>query len=309
MEKLFLKIACRLNFLIHRERKVCYGEDNSRQVFYVIGIDYKTEGLFAIIKNVLIHIEYAVHKGYVPVVDMCNYSSQFNKVNKWNAWELFFKQPSGFSLDDVKTSKNVILSRNVKVWPKHSFSVEILDHHNKIRFEKLKNIYNHYIVPNNKLYEYSNNLYNEKIGGRKNVLGILCRGTDYTQKKPKNHPVQPSFEQLVNTIDSFIKSHKVDYMYVATEEQDLLNKFLDKYGNKIIYIKQHRFGQLKANYISDLGINAEQLVKMNMDYYSSLYILSKCDYLIAGRTAGTIGVFFMTEGFKESYCFDLGYYE
>ena len=36
------------------------------------------------------------------------------------------------------------------------------------------------------------------------VLGVLCRGTDYTSRKPKNHPIQPSIDMVVDKIDSML---------------------------------------------------------------------------------------------------------
>jgi hypothetical protein len=45
-----------------------------------------------------------------------------------------------------------------------------------------------------------------------------------------------------------------------------------------------------------------------LEYLSSLNILSKCPCFIGGRTAGTIGVYLMTDGFEYDYTWDKGFY-
>lgn len=118
------------------------------KIFYVIGVDYVTQGLLAIVKNVLIHIEYALEKGYVPIVDMKNFSSQFEKEHSENAWELFFQQPMGYGLNDITNAKRIILSRNIDTWIGHSIYLSILDKENNDRHESLKKLYQQYIRPN-----------------------------------------------------------------------------------------------------------------------------------------------------------------
>lgn len=308
VKKIIRRLSYYIDYFSHMQCKKSNGSEYPDMIFYVIGINYNTEGLFAIVKNVLVHIEYAIRKGYIPVVDMMNFKSQFSNSEELNAWSLFFLQPCGYDLNDLKNAKHIILSRNIKTWLGHSFFVNILDENHKCRHTELKAIYDKYIVPNDTLKAYMERKRCDIIGGKNNVLGVLCRGTDYTQKKPAGHPVQPSFEQLVDKIEEYIKKYGVEHIFVATEDASFLDNFLRKYGDMIMYVDQKRFENLPTNYISDIGIEQKELIKMNMDYYSSLYILSCCDYFIAGRTAGTIGVSFMTKGFKDCYYFDLGFY-
>lgn len=299
----YKKIYC------HRELRVSYGNENIDKTFYIIGVDYDTQGLLAIVKNVLVHIEYAIEKGYIPIVDMQNYSSQFQIDNTTNVWELFFLQPKGYGLEDIKKSRNIIISRNIDTWLGHSIFLTILDDKNMRRHSKLKNIYQSYIRPNCILDNHIRELTDKCIGGKKNILGVLCRGSDYTQKRPQGHPIQPTFGQLAQKVDEYLDRHEIDFIYVATEDEEYLEKFKNKYGKKVLYIDQQRFGNFKVEYISQLGIEHNDLIKLNMDYYASLNILSKCDYLIAGRTAGTIGVSFLAKEYKEYYYFKLGYYK
>ena len=310
---MFSRIIRRLKyykmFYSKHEIIVSKGDDNPDKTFYVIGIDYDTQGLMAIVKNTLSHIEYAKEKGYIPVVDMQHFKSQFGDCENDNVWEIFFKQPQGVSLEDIKRSRNIIHSRNVTTWLGYSIFPSILEKKNVQQLKRLRLLYKEYIVPSNRLNKVIEEKYNQTIGEKRNVLGVLCRGSDYTQKKPSGHAVQPTFEQIKEKVDEYIGRYTVDYLFVATEDEEYMNKFKSVYGEKVLCVEQNRFGKLKVNYISELNMAYNDLIEMNMNYYTSLYILSKCDYFISGMTAGTIGVAFMADGFKAYYYFELGHYK
>ena len=44
-------------------------------MLYVIGIDFHDEGLMSIVNSVMTHIEYALDRGYTPVVNMKDFQS------------------------------------------------------------------------------------------------------------------------------------------------------------------------------------------------------------------------------------------
>ncbi len=295
-----------LHRIRNRERKKSYGNDYKDIIFYVIGVDYGVEGLFAIVKNVLVHIEYAILKGYIPVVDMENYKSQFQKKGI-NIWEFFFEQPMGYTLSDINKAKNVILSRNVRQWPGHSVFVSILNPENNKRLQSLKDLYAKYIVPSKKTSDYLALQYSQIIGNKQKIMGVLCRGTDYSNR-PSGHPIQPNFEQIVQKLDMY--EGKFDYVFVATEDENILQQFVEKYQEKALFVNQLRFSSLKEKYISDSGLKEDELIKLNLDYLSSIYILSRCDFFVGGRTAGTIGVSLLsTSQMKDFYAFDIGFYD
>lgn len=78
---LLYKIARKVKRLLHeiriRERRISWGNEYPDKTFYVIRIDFPMAGLFAIVKSFLSHVEYALDKGYIPIIDMKNSKSQF----------------------------------------------------------------------------------------------------------------------------------------------------------------------------------------------------------------------------------------
>ncbi len=64
----------------------------------------------ALLFYVIQHIGYAEKNNYVPVVDFKNYKVQYTIQKEEDTWEVFFKQISKYTLNEVYKSKNVILS-------------------------------------------------------------------------------------------------------------------------------------------------------------------------------------------------------
>ena len=56
-----------------KEKRVSYGLENPNISFYIIGQEDTCGGLFWLINKVVMHIGYAIDKGYIPVVDFLHY--------------------------------------------------------------------------------------------------------------------------------------------------------------------------------------------------------------------------------------------
>lgn len=293
-----------------REKLISLGEENPNLYFYIIRVDFEMAGLFAIVKTMLSHIKYAIDKGYIPIIDMEHAKNCFQNDIPENPWEYFFQQPTQFTLKDTLKSKHIIISCNRQTPQKqYKIGVDLLLKQNLSKLSQWAQIYHTYINPNIKTQNYLSDNYNKIIGDKKNILGVLCRGTDYTDKRPANHPIQPSPEMVINKIHELKKNLQIDWIYLATEDIRILNLFKEKFGNQLLYINQQRFGVIESNFLSDYKFQDNSRIEMNLDYYSSLYILSQCDYFIGGRTSGTIGSYLMaTKQFKYNFFWDLGTY-
>lgn len=290
-----------------RERTKHYGSENSDKTFYVIGYDYDTQGLFAIVKSVLSHVMYAVDKGWIPVVDLKNYKSQYRYEGQ-NAWELFFEQPCGYSLEDISKSKNIIKSYyGMYPYNKYDFYVDILDYPDKIK--PIADAYKKYIRPSSEVLK-SMLEECEMLGIDDKTLGVLCRGTDYTSRKPHNHPCQPEPQNVIEDAKTFLKQNNYSKVFVATEDQSVLDMFKRAFGDRLRYVSQSRL-KLSENqqFLSEVKIELSAKLKMAQDYYTALYVLSRCPSILAGRTAGTLGAVLMSKGFINSKFYNLGYYK
>ena len=278
--------------------------------FIVIKHTCKTCGLFTFFNTFLDCINTFINEGYIPIIDLLSYPNIFNGFNvsslNKNPWEYFFEQPFGFSLEDVlkRASKIIFLNFNRTICTLYGkkyifYSKSTLDYWHMIALKyipikKFIILESKYIIKN--LFKKS-----------KNVLGILLRGTDYIAKKPKNHPIQPKTEIVINDVMDAIKKNKYDYIFLATEDKIIQEKFKLRFGNKLKYLKNKN---INYNYTEKrfLAYNKNLLGNIHYQkiYLINIIILSNCIDIICSRAGGSIGAFILSKGFRNTKVYNLG---
>ena len=314
------RIKSGLNCYKTRERKKSYGKEMPDKTFYVIGINESWCGLFAILSHQLMHIAYAVERGYIPIVDMQNYDNQYLSLEKRfreNAWEYFFRQPMGYDLTGIKKAKNVIKSiiqggiHNEPPGIKYRLdytslqSPDVLSHY-KILFEK-------YIKFSDKSMNFLENKYNELLKNKGRVLGILCRGTDFTTLQPPGHPIQPEPTEVIKKAEKILCEYRCDYLYLATEDADIYDLFTDYFGDRLIldHSDKWRVTDLqggKSNSCYNKSEKNERDINRGIEYLSQIYLLSQCTCFIGGATYGSLGALLMPNNFEYRFIYNLGFY-
>jgi hypothetical protein len=299
----------------HEVRK-CRGTDFPDKTFYIIGMDEGWCGLFAIITHQLTHIAYAVEQGYIPVVDLQNYFNQYlsdKALFKENAWEYYFRQPMGYSLRDIKKAKHIIAGVNSGNLPVEKYRLGYKDCYNAQTISYYRKIAGDYLRFNGQTEKYLMATYNEVLKDKGKVLGVLCRGTDFTSLKPHGHPVQPDAGQVIEKAEQVMKAHQCTHLYLATEDAAIFTLFAHHFGEKLIAQNSHRWraedlkpGRSNATIYDDAG--KDRRYQGGLEYLSEIYLLSKCHCFIGGATRGTIGALLMTGGYEYQYIFDLGVY-
>jgi len=303
-----------INFPKIFSKKTSYGPDYSDKYFYIIGFPRNEDGLLFIVLCNLSHICYSIKKGYIPVIDQQNFEDQYKTSNEFlpkNSWEIYFNQPFGYKLDDIKNSKNIILSNKLQM-PNKYFTIDFDIFMDVQKLTYFKEMFKKSIIFNKKTMDYLISSYNTIFNTKTNILGILCRGTDYLLKKPGGHPIQPEPHDVIIKADEILIKYNCNYIYLATEDQDILEMFQSRFGDKLITNNQRRFSKkdfLKYNYISQIvKTDDNEKYNLGLNYLSTIYNLSKCDYFIGGKTAGSIGVYLMSNNFIFDYIWELGYY-
>lgn len=301
----------------HRQKRISKGNDYPDKTFYIIGCNDTNGGLFWLINKVLMHIAYANDNNYIPVVDLQNYKTQYTCDETYgiiNVWELFFKQPAGVSLSDIAHARNIIINRQEPAPMKKYLMGQssFYDCPHKIMF--YKNLFNEYIHFNKKTEEYLNNVKREIIGDRTNIIGVLCRGTDYVLLRPKGHPIQPSPSQVINDVKELMNLYDSHYVFLATEDADILKQFQDTFGEGLLFINQPRIYKKDINANEMLSETKQRLMTKTdswlsgVQYLAAIWLLTQCDHFIGGRTGGTKGVLLMSKGFISEKIYNLGMY-
>lgn len=286
-------------FLIFRNhiKHFSNGEKFPDKNFLIICLGNYIPGLGTIWRQVINIVSYAKQNDYIPVVDMKTYQNQYleeGEIGSVNAWEKFFVQPYNYTLEDIAEAKNIskvyteikwepIYKNKTRTWlPQMKYSLS----------EKIKK----YLVT----IEH------------KRVLGVLYRGTDYSQQKPFRHCIQPSLETMINmTKKKMVEWGGFDLVFLCTEVQQACNRFEEEFGSHVIYYPQLRFDaevSIERLALYSFGIKDER-TKRGEDYWIALNILSSCNSIIAGQCGGTaVALTLNNNQYENIYLFELGRY-
>jgi hypothetical protein len=125
----------------------------------------------------------------------------------------------------------------------------------------------------------------------KRILSCVNRGSDYTEKKPAGHPIQADPQIMIARAKRMMEFDHYDYIYLATEDQDIYDMYAKAFGSRLISIDQVRYKKSsfkRINVIADIVAKEteEEQIRQLRDYYKVVYILSKCTSLLSSGDCG-----------------------
>ena len=250
-------------------------------------------------------INYLKH-GYIPILDVGSFSNILSGNNnpEDNPWEEFFNQPCGYTLDDVVKMKDVEIFECECVLDmpdeKTVYSKPIMLNYHHIIQEK-------YMSVNKNILKEAKKIWYKLFRHSKNVLGIFVRGTDYSSLQPGGHSRQPSIDIIINDTITMDKQNKYDYIFLGTEDDEIRNAFIKKFGKKLKYLVPKDKLVYNSGYLT-YSKNVFGNMDFSKTYLLSIVILSKCIDIISSRTSGAAGVFIISNGFRNKLVYYLGDY-
>lgn len=293
-------------------------KNSDKQTYYVITYDAGTQGLFCMYKFIISYVMHAVEQGYIPVVDLHSTKTQYFKDGReyWdNPWEYYFKQPYEISPQDIYKNSKIIVSphtgwSNVKyqIFP----SKLPLIKNDPCSQNQYLDEYHKYLRFTPEIKRYLNKELKLLFGDEHDILGIIVRGTDFIETKPKGHAIQPTAEQIIEKVKELQEKLHFKKIYLATEDANIYDKIKTAFGNMVIDNNQYMYRSVGGKWIADVPCDRkDHFYNLGKEYIRSIYLLSQCKYLIGGRANGTVAVWIMTNGFKTFdyvYLWDLGSY-
>lgn len=292
-----------------RKKKVSYGKENVDKTFFVIRRATCNVGLFSYVMTNMGLVKYAVDRGYIPIIDMKSMRNTYlepEQVQKINAWELYFEQPGRYTLEDIKKSKNVILSNGIISKTLDYPDISIV--WDKMKLEKWQHIFGKYFcIKESLLEEYKRE--KEKLWKDERVLGVLARGTDYVSLRPTGHPIQPTVNQIIDKVQEVMADMCCEYIFLATEDKMIHQQMKEQYGDRLRAVDITRYTTEGKQNINDFHTdrNNDRYLK-GKEYLFSIWLLTQCNGLVAGNVGGTHGALLMGTQYEYSYVFDLGTY-
>ena len=143
-----------------------------------------------------------------------------------------------------------------------------------------------------------------------NMLGVYIRGTDYTNKKPSGHPVQPTLKQLMNKIDEFLDMYQdINGIFLVTEDKKLYLQLKQKYNSLIKISFEDNLIEQNKNQFLYKALKDKNKVDQGKKYLVKILLLSRCKYLVTSITNGSAcALAFNGNRYKDKYIFELGLY-
>ena len=305
------------------ERRECWGTDYPDKTFYVIR--RKNDwGLISFLQCVWSHIVYAQRRGYIPVVDMGTvhniYIADDQLGRGLNPWEDFFLQPGGYTMQDIRHAKNVVISGFFILQDtRSSFFVDwqIFDaatffdpRRQQYWYEKARGTLRLTAEAQRYIEQKGQEIFGAHTPDE--VLGVFCRGTDYADLRPALHPVQPPVEEVLQTAKEWMEQYGLKACYLVTEDERICERFVTALGReRVLYnTGARRTGAPRDAqdwiYRRDQGTD---LKKNGMDYLANMMLFTRCDYMMGGIAGGVIGFMLINpKQFKKTKFWDLGLY-
>ena len=286
------------------ERFHCFGEkliQSEKRTVKVISKGLYHYDFFNVcfLNDMLSNCLRAICDGYRPRIEILRPDGE-------NVWEDFFEQPF---VENENPGESIVVQQGIEKEAIPRWG-DIFD---PIKVSLYGFLYNNVLVLKKDVSAYVNKEVSELLTNRK-VLGVLCRGTDYTMTKPSSHPVQPTENEILNKVEEVFLAKEYEYIYLATEDSIYEDLFRKKFGNCLLVNKRQYYDKIFTenglHRLKDVHFQRENdLYFKGLEYLSSLIILSKCQGLVAGNCGGTQAAVFWNNGnYKDMYVFDLGLY-
>ena len=297
------------------EKKVSWGNENADKTFYVIRrYNCSDEGHGSMVTYVLGHIIEAVEKGYIPVVDLKNcYSYRWQneeKKGKENAWEYYYEQPMQYTLENIKNSKNIILSSGFpsKYHPNPNRIDIYID--SDVR-RKYSQYYKKYIRLKDEVQEKIEKSIQELNIDFDNTIAVSTRrameyGKRINSDETKWHDMVPELQEIIRYTATLKKIWRYKTIFLVIDDQEGKEEFEEAFNSSVVCINRERESYFRngepidfceiQNKRGDLSRqNQEEKIENEIGYLLDLHIMAKCKYIMCTKNSPSV-ISFLIKG-------------
>jgi len=274
--------------------------------YYLIRIsDDKVAGFFAMYRLILTSMLLADSLGMIPYVYITGtlYNVDGGIDGTDNLFEYYFEKTVNITIEDLLKNHNCFTFER-----KHSKLIDNTYFKNKYTLvngydvnedylKSLGNISKKYVKMKQSIYEDLSKSIDKILNRNGKVLGIHFRGTDYRQSHV-GHPVNLEIEDYYPYIDDAL-NNGFNYVFVATDEQQVIEKLLNKYNDKILFYNDvFRSSNGKSIQAQTENYNGYLAAK---EVLRDMMTLANCDGLIAGLSQVSICARIYKYSLNENY--------
>jgi len=282
------------------------GDDFPEKKFYLIEEMGRGYGFFAEMRMLLGKLRFSEVFGLTPVINWGDNFLYHDRIDGQNAFETFFKQPSGYSVANLSNAYLVTKAKATQSsWvDQKSRKDDSLEKDSDMDIsendaEELGRVYREYL---NLTEAISTNI-DQEIGaliqGRK-TLGVHFRGTDF-KLNYNNHPICVTIEQEFEAIDQALEKNKYEQIFLATDETEAVACFRQRYGDRIIWYQDVFRGDSNTSVALSNSDRDNHKFRLAYEVIRDVYTLSHCMGLIGGVSQVTIFARIVKWSRKERY--------
>lgn len=282
------------------EKRLRGGDENPDKTIYIIrGLNQRSPFCTAEVHNLLAnyfyvvsHLFYAREKGWIPVVDQQNYpvyNSMDTPINgTMNAWEYFWKQPGGISLEEAYRSRNVVLSKRnwFSQWDmgyevQRYYDPETIHHYGEICRA----------IPYQAAIQERIQRERDRYMTGEAILGVNVRMGAHSKQSVfhgAGHPVQPELDELMAILKQRMSEWGYGCIFLAADSEIAVETFRSEFGERLIVFERQR-AETGKEYEDDPEkemYRKDRLYRTTLDYLTEMELLAACDGLIGSITSG-----------------------
>lgn len=287
-----------------------FGNKNPGRPIYFISDFRETLGFFVGWRCTLESIAYAEQYHLTPVVcwpkNVAYYQEGYG-VNE-NPWEYYFEPLSDISVEDAKESEQVVLSR--RGWMKADEFKDIEDGKNTDFYSNLTNFVDTLAKYNKKYIHIKEDIKIkadneiEELLQNKKTVAVHVRGVEWGNIK--GHPKPLQLSEYYQSIDKAVSECGFEQIFLATDSEDTVSVFQEKYGEKVVAYKDvlRTAKGSKTLMLFDPNVTRENNhFLMGYEVLRDVLTMSACDGLIAGYSNVSLAaqVFKLSENAKYDY--------
>lgn len=265
-----------------------YGELNKGITIYHIYFGTKNEqrlGYCCLLKYTLLHLAYADRMGFIPFIEWTKvlpYTEENAVGGKCNGFEYFMNNSSPFVIDDVFKSDLVVCSKPHDRFLIYDYKMSSTGSYEagEREIEIMSKMFKKYIKFNEiGVREILNPA--SKLLNRGKCLGVHVRGTDFN-KNFDGHPKAISAERYMRQVEQIFSEHRYQYVFLATDEVQTVNKFREKFGERLLYYDVLRSENGDSIHYEAISMRENNKYYLGMEILKDVYTLGHCDGFVAG---------------------------
>lgn len=270
-----------------------YGRENPNKSFYDIVVGDETKGFCSAIRDTLYYLLYADALGFVPHIrytDNIPYHEDHPVNGSENVFEYYFRQPSGITTDELMHSAKVFHAESIHL--KGAFQLYGLTQpvqyysNDQKAIDICSKMYGKFIRLNDDVEKQltvdMSNLMSDVSSGKK-IVGVHYRGTDF-KVGYNGHPIAVAFQRHIDETTNLLKSGNYDYVFLATEDGDVISEFQKVFGESLLLYKDVVRGTGETNAYNVRSERANHHYLLGYEVLRDVYTLAVCDAFVSSMS-------------------------